>query len=107
MYIGIAIGFVVGITLGFVFFKKEHSLFSKEEARIFGEKGRKSQQERVLRRKERILALAVKKGKIVNDDAEDLFCISDSTAYRYLRELVNEGELEKHGEGKETYYIPV
>lgn len=106
MYIGIAIGFVIGYVLAFYIKSVRGDIFTLREARIFGAKGRKAQQERAKRRKERIYNLAVEKGRIVNDDAEDLFCISDSTANRYLRELVQEGMLEKHGENRNTYYTP-
>lgn len=107
MYIGIAIGFVIGYILAFYIKSVRGDTFTLREARIFGAKGRKTQQERAKRRKERIYNLAVEKGKIVNDDAEDLFCISDSTANRYLRELVEERRLEKHGENRNTFYTPV
>lgn len=100
-------GLLLGLFVGKVFLPKKQALFSHEEAVAFGKKGREAQRVRALRRKERILAFAVKNGRIVNNDAEDMFCISDSTAYRYLRELVGEKKLEKHGEGRETYYTPV
>ena len=106
MYIGIAIGFVIGYILAFYIKSVRRDVFTFREARIFGAKGRRTQQERAKRRKERIYNLAVEKGRIVNDDAEDLFCISDSTANRYLRELVQEGRLEKHGDNRSTFYTP-
>jgi len=107
MYLWLAIGFILGFVAGRMFLVKKQAPFSQEEAERFGKKGREVQQARVMRRKERILAHAIKIGRIVNDDAEDMFCISDSTAYRYLRELVDEGKLERHGEGKGAYYIPL
>lgn len=61
---------------------------------------------RTQKRKDRIMALTKKQGKITNDDVEDMFCISDSTAYRYLKELEEEGKLVSRGEGSATHYIP-
>ncbi|XKT75433.1 MAG: hypothetical protein ACJKSS_01455 [Patescibacteria group bacterium UBA2103] len=107
MYLWLAISFIAGVFIGRMFLGKKHNVFSHKEAVEFGKKGREAQQERVQRRKERILAYAIKKGRVVNDDAEDMFCISDSTAYKYLRELTDEGKLEKHGEGRDTYYVPI
>ncbi len=71
------------------------------------QKGREAVQERIERRKERIMELARKQGRITNDEAEDLFCISDNTARNYLNELEHEGKLTQHGEtGRGVYYTP-
>ena len=72
-----------------------------------GEKGRKAQQERIEKRKARILERAKRKGRITNDDVEDLFCISDATSRNYLNELEQAGELTQHGEsGRGVFYTP-
>jgi len=43
--------------------------------------------------------------RIKNDAIEEMFQISDSTATRYLEELVHEGKLKKHGKtGRGVYY---
>ena len=61
---------------------------------------------RTQRRFDRIVATARSAGKITNEGVEDLFCISDRTATRYLHLLVEEGRLERHGTGRNTYYTP-
>lgn len=106
MYVGLVAGFLLGFIIARSLRGRTFGDFSRSEVLAFGKEGRRVQKERAERRKERILALAKEKGKIVNDDAEDLFCISDSTANRYLRELVSEGKLEKHGENRNTFYTP-
>jgi len=60
---------------------------------------------RIEKRKERIVGVARKDGRITNDGVEDMFCIGDATAGRYLRQLVNEGKLVKVGKtGRGVYY---
>ena len=107
MYIGIAIGFVLGFFVSFVFKKKGTGVpWSSAQARELGEKGRKSIAARILRRKDRIVKFAQEKGQVRIDDAEDLFCIGDDTAGEYLRELAEEKRLTKVGSGKGLYYVP-
>lgn len=99
------IGIVIGVLLGG---RRKLTMFSSEDAHIFGAKGRKTIADRILRRKERIMARAKKHGKITNDDVEDMFCISDTTARRYLSELEAEGNLRQEGEtGRGVHYIYV
>jgi len=96
MYIGIAIGFVLGFFAAFLTRKHYASApWSSEKAKELGEKGRRSIAARIVRRKERIVKFAQEKGRVCIDDAEDLFCISDDTASKYLHELVSEGRLKK------------
>ncbi|MEZ4195116.1 MAG: hypothetical protein R3B53_01825 [Candidatus Paceibacterota bacterium] len=65
-------------------------------------------QTRIQKRKMRILAKAEAEGRITNDGVEDLFCISDNTAGRYLTQLVKENHLTKVGTtGRGVYYEPV
>ena len=45
-----------------------------------------------------------KNGKITNDDYQKLNRVSDATASRDLRKLVNMGVVQKIGSGKKTYY---
>ena len=63
--------------------------------------------ERTTRRLNRIIQKAHSKGRIHNDDVEDMFCIGDRTASRYLHQLVMEGKLVRYGEGRGVYYKPV
>jgi hypothetical protein len=53
---------------------------------------------------EKILVLAKAKRFIKNDDVEKLLRVSDATASRYLRQLVQEGKLKRSGSTKETVY---
>lgn len=58
-------------------------------------------------RLEKIVALAHKKGSIVNDDVEKLLRVSDSTAQRYLGELVAIGRLRRTGKKEVARYEPL
>jgi predicted HTH transcriptional regulator len=62
--------------------------------------------ERLEKRKSRILQAAREQGRITNDGVEDLFCIGDRTASKYLHQLTQAGELTRHGAGRGTYYTP-
>jgi len=53
---------------------------------------------------DKIVALAQKKGRITNDDVEKLLHVSDSTAQRYLMQLVREGRLKRSGNTISTEY---
>jgi predicted HTH transcriptional regulator len=61
---------------------------------------------RIEKRKERIMQLARTQGRVTNDDVEDLYCISDRTASKYLRQLTEAGQLAKEGGGRGTHYTP-
>jgi predicted HTH transcriptional regulator len=62
---------------------------------------------RKVKRLEKILQLARKKGEITNDDVEKLLRVSDKTATRYLNELVREGKLKRLGSPSHAkYQIP-
>lgn len=64
-------------------------------------------QARIERRKDKIITQAKVAGRITNDGVEELFCISDATASRYLGQLVAENKLIKFGTtGKGVYYEP-
>ena len=55
-------------------------------------------------RLDKILQLAAKKGRIKNDDVEKLLKVSDSTAQRYLNQLVLEGKLRRSGPAQNAVY---
>lgn len=77
------------------------------QAREAGKKGRVAIQLRTEKRKARILKQAQDTGKITNDDVEDLFCISDTTARNYLNELEAEDKLIQVGaSGRGVFYTP-
>jgi len=98
--IALTIGFALGHTVGHRMSYQKNSTFSKADAR----QGREVIAKRIEKRKSRIMEYAEKHGKIVNDDVEDLFCISDYTARNYLNELEAEGKLSQKGVGGGTYY---
>lgn len=73
-----------------------------------GEKGRATIQTQIQKRKERIMDMVVRQGRITNDDVEDLFDVSDATARNYLNDLEEDGKLVQNGEsGRGVYYTPV
>lgn len=55
---------------------------------------------------ERIIALALKKSQITNDDVQELLRVSDATATRYLQELVRQGRLKRSGTTSGITYEP-
>ena len=55
---------------------------------------------------EKVLALALRKKKITNDDVQKLLNVSDATATRYLKELVRQGRLKQLGIKSTTVYEP-
>jgi hypothetical protein len=76
-----------------------------EVADVLRAEGAQVVQDRIERRKERIVAKARTDGRITNDGVEELFCISDNTAGNYLRQLVKEERLKKVGStGRGVYY---
>ena len=78
---------------------------NSKEADVLRAEASQVVQNRIKKRKRRILEVARIKERITNDDVEDLFCISDSTAGKYLRDLVAEKKLEKVGDtGRGVYY---
>ncbi len=80
---------------------KEHMSELSKEAKIAINK-------RTDKRKSRIMELFRTQEKITNDDVEDMFCISDSTARNYLNELEHEGKLKQIGNtGRGVYYTPI
>jgi len=101
---GFGVGFLVGRQA-----KPASPLFTEDEleadARLFS--ARQAVGERIQKRLDRIMAKAEAEGRITNDGAEDLFCISDRTASRYLRELEKQNKLKREGVGRGTYYTPI
>ena len=62
--------------------------------------------QRIEKSKHRLMDFTLENGSVTNDDVEDILLVSDSTASRYLYELVLEGRLSRRGEGAGTYYVP-
>jgi len=79
-----------------------------EEADELRAEGAQSVQDRIERRKVKIMAQAKSAGRITNDGVEDLFCVSDATAGNYLQQLVADKQLQKVGTtGRGVYYEPM
>lgn len=98
--------FIIGLGIG-IFFSRRHFSKSSLELSEMAEEGRKAVKRRIIKRKEKIMTYARSKGRVVNDDVEDMFCISDNTARRYLNALEEEGKLEQVGaSGRGVYYTP-
>ena len=83
-------------------------LFTEDELeaddRLFS--ARQAVGERIQKRLDRIMVKAEAEGQITNDGVEDLFCISDRTASRYLKRLEKLKKVQRKGIGRGTYYTP-
>jgi DNA-binding transcriptional ArsR family regulator len=65
----------------------------------------KKQQQEKEERKEKIVTALQERGKITNDEVEELLGVSDATATRYFDELEQEGKIEQIGrEGRSVHY---
>ncbi len=63
-------------------------------------------QKEIEMRKYKILEFLTKYETITNDQVENLFKVSNSTAYRILEDLEREGKIEQIGNtGRNVYYI--
>jgi predicted HTH transcriptional regulator len=110
----VLVAFLLGVLIGRMMAKGRNQQkpgrfadLTPEEAKEISEKGQKTVAARIEKRKGRILAKVQEGGKITNDDVEDLFCISDTTARNYLSELEAEGKLVQVGEsGRGVHYVP-
>ena len=99
-----AVGFFLGRITGA---RSAGSPRTLSELTTMRKAAREAVQSRIQKRKNRIMERAVQVGRIRNDDVEDLFCISDATARRYLNELEQEGKLTQQGTvGRGVYYTP-
>ena len=61
-------------------------------------------QEEIAHRKRSILEKLLVVGRLQTHEVADFLTVSRSTAYRYLTELVADGELQQVGEGSAVYY---
>jgi len=95
--------FLIGAIVGRLFSRRPKRYMSK-----LSKEGHVALKERTGKRKSRIMEFAREKGKVVNDDVEDMFCISDDTARNYLDELEHDGKLKQVGEtGRGVYYTVI
>jgi len=51
-----------------------------------------------------LMESARKKRRITNDEAQKILRVSDKTAERYLKELVEQGKLERFGSTRDAHY---
>jgi predicted HTH transcriptional regulator len=113
LLISFGVGLLVGAWSRGSFLAKE-----SDQPELFGERtddlspdprlaaARMAVQSRTETRLSRILKKATTEGRITNDGAEDMFCISDRTASAYLSELTKRGDLVRRGAGRGTFYTP-
>lgn len=105
-----AIGLGLGLVLGRWWGRRAHSnalVADVGEAAEMRSEAAASVAARTERRLERIVAKATEQGRIVNDDVEEMFCITDATARAYLKRLVRLKRLRREGVGGGTYYVPI
>jgi predicted HTH transcriptional regulator len=98
---GLLVGYVVGVR------RRPDATpeFDGEDEVVLGE-ARAAVAARIERRLARIMEKAIADGRITNDGAEELFCISDRTASNYLGILTKRGRLTREGAGRSTFYTP-
>jgi len=88
--------FAIGVAIGMLVMR---FLISRKYERLIWKVREKDD------KKKMIMKFMKEKGKINNDQAEQLAGVSDSTAERYLDELENEGKIKQIGKtGKHVYY---
>lgn len=101
--------YIIAVTAAFVIgrMSMKHpvplSLYELQELR---KERSNSIHQRIEKSKNRIMDFALENGTVTNNDVEDILLVSDSTASRYLYELVIEGRLWRRGDGSATHYIP-
>lgn len=97
----------LGFSVAWRYASRQHSwMDSADSLSFYQARADKVVQARIQKRLDRVLEAARTAGRITNDDVEDMFCIGDRTASRYLRQLVAAGQLERHGANRGTYYVP-
>ncbi len=69
-------------------------------------KAREAIQSRKRKKLEKILQLVQQKGSIRNDEVEKALRMSDSTATRYLNQLIREGKIKRVGAAEHARYEP-
>lgn len=83
---------IIGIGVG-VYFAKQKGMPLSEQSKKKAEN------------KESVLKMLSEKGRVTNDDVENLLGVSDATATRYLDELEKEGKVRQVGvTGQAVYY---
>lgn len=92
--------FVLGLVMGVVMVGIKVKRLEKENKMLGGIGGyNKKRDEEKEKLKEKILGLMKEKGVVKNNDVEKLLGVSDSSATRYIEELVADGKVEKTESG--------
>ena len=95
----ILIGLVLGILSGYFWGMRNRT--AEKSTPFFNIKRSKRKGER----KQKILDFIEEKGRITNNDVEELVGVSDATATNYLEELEREGEIVQQGKtGRSVFY---
>jgi len=90
----IAIGIIIGITIAQLLLRPKQMNKKAQEL-----------QSRKQDNKKKILSYLKEHHKITNNQVEELIKVGDTSAYKYLEELEQEGEIEQKGEkGRNVYY---
>jgi predicted HTH transcriptional regulator len=99
IFIG-TVGILIGMSLA-----KNRTAKSGSQISSAREKASEAIQERNAERKNKILDLAKQKGKIANNDVEEMLGVSDATARNYLDDLEKDGKLKQIGhDGRGVHY---
>lgn len=105
--LGIVLGGYLGYSFGWRYASRQQEwMDSADTMAVFQARADRAVQQRIQNRLDRIANAAHEAGSVTNDDVEDMFCIGDRTASRYLRQLVADGRLVRQGTGRGTYYTP-
>ena len=88
------LGLVIGVVVVWLVMRNRTNIKAIECSESEKEKG-----------KQQIMNLLQEKGKIVNDEVQQLLGVSNTTTYRYLEELEKEGKIVQVGKtGRSVYY---
>lgn len=100
----VGIGIMIGIGVAYFVFRKIGDRAQKAqsinplEAKIAEQRRQKEE------RKEKILAALAERGRITNNEVEEMLGVSDATATNYFQELEDEGKIVQKGAGRSVYY---
>ncbi len=104
--LSLIISFILGGLLGGLIVSRRGVPFREfvDEDEEIMQHAREAVTARTNKRLDKIMAAVEKAGRITNDGVEELFCISDRTASRYLRIMTKSGRLKRNGSGRNTFY---
>ena len=91
------LGIIIGILISQLFRKKGKI---PESVKAFSQ----AQSRKKQKNKDAIVARIRAKGRIANNEIEQMLGVSDATATNYLDELEQEGIIAQKGQGRSVYY---